>query len=67
MYVCLCKGITDHQIRNAVEDGARNMHQMRNALGVSTQCGMCAGQVKSIMNESLKEEELPNNLFYQLA
>ncbi len=41
MYVCLCKGITDSQIRAAIEDGASSVREVRNSLGVASQCGKC--------------------------
>ncbi|MFT6276087.1 MAG: bacterioferritin-associated ferredoxin, partial [Halioglobus sp.] len=41
MYVCICKGITDTQIRAAVEDGASSLREVRNTLGVASQCGKC--------------------------
>ena len=51
MYVCICKGITDSQIRNAVDNGAQTMHDLRTSLGVSTQCGKCANLTKQIARE----------------
>ena len=32
MYVCLCKGITDTQIRAAVADGASSLREVHNTL-----------------------------------
>lgn len=59
MYVCICKGITDTDIRNAVADGANDMRSVRNQLGVSTQCGQCSCQAKSVFREAVAE--LNNN------
>jgi len=39
MYVCICKGITDTQIRAAVQDGASSLSDLRNTLGGGRQCG----------------------------
>ncbi len=61
MFVCLCKGITDNDIRDAVMDGANNMRQVRAKLGVSTQCGQCACMAKSIVNEALDDMTANNN------
>ena len=50
MYVCLCKGITDGQIRAAVADGAANLKQVSHRLGVARQCGKCACLAKSVID-----------------
>ena len=51
MYVCLCKGVTDTQIRDAVTDGACSMRDLRERLDVASQCGKCGRDCKSIINE----------------
>lgn len=53
MYVCLCKGITDTQIRAAVQDGASSMQELRNTLGIASQCGKCGILARDIVRDSL--------------
>ncbi len=53
MFVCICKGITDTQIRAAVQDGARSIREVRNHLGVASQCGKCGVLARDIVRESL--------------
>jgi len=53
MYVCLCKGITDTQIRAAVQDGASSIQELRNTLGVASQCGKCGILARDIVRDSL--------------
>lgn len=53
MYVCLCKGITDTQITDAVAGGATSLRQVRKALGVASQCGKCGVLTQEIINETL--------------
>lgn len=53
MYVCICKGITDHQIRQAVDEGASSFQQVRNTLGVASKCGSCEELARSIVDEAL--------------
>ncbi len=68
MYVCLCKGVTDSQIREAVSSGASNLRQVRRQLGVASQCGKCACLANEIVNDSLKNHLVDDNdLFFQLA
>ncbi|MFZ2290010.1 MAG: bacterioferritin-associated ferredoxin [Halopseudomonas yangmingensis] len=52
MYVCLCKGVTDSQIRAAIHNGADSMRELRDALEVGTQCGKCARTCKSLLKDS---------------
>lgn len=42
MYVCLCQGVTDNQIRDAIYEGCCSYREVREATGVGTQCGKCA-------------------------
>ncbi len=69
MYVCLCKGITDRQIKAAIDDGVCSMGQLRKTLGVATQCGKCAVSARELLAESKAEAALINGLpqFYALA
>ncbi len=69
MYVCLCKGITDDHIRDAVYGGATTLRQVRKQLGAMTQCGKCAMLTKEIVEETLDQQNLESEepLFYALA
>lgn len=51
MYVCLCNAVTDHQIRECVNDGACSMRDLRQRLGVASQCGKCAGCAHQLLRE----------------
>jgi len=67
MYVCLCKGITDSQIRAAIEDGANSFKEVRNTLGVASQCGKCGILTREILRESLLDNAQEQDLFYALS
>lgn len=56
MFVCLCKSVTDHQIRDAVEEGVASFDAMQQRLEVSTVCGSCTCEVKQIIQGKLKTE-----------
>jgi bacterioferritin-associated ferredoxin len=51
MYVCLCKGITDKDIRNAAK-GASSSREILKNLGVATDCGICLEDAIKIYTES---------------
>jgi bacterioferritin-associated ferredoxin len=68
MYVCICKGITDTQIRAAVEDGASSLRDVHNTLGVASQCGKCGILTRDIVRESLGElADSSEQLFYAVS
>ncbi|MGE4535265.1 MULTISPECIES: (2Fe-2S)-binding protein [Halomonas] len=56
MYVCICKGVSDHRIRQAVEEGARSWREVQAETGCGTQCGKCACVGKSLTREAVREE-----------
>lgn len=69
MYVCICKGVTDHQIKDAVYHGARSVGHLRKALGVASQCGKCRCLAQEIISETQCEpkEAFPSPQFYKVA
>lgn len=68
MYVCICKGITDTQIRAAVQDGASSLRDVRNTLGVASQCGKCSMLTRDIVRESLQDDVAGSEqLFYAVS
>jgi bacterioferritin-associated ferredoxin len=54
VYICICHGITDHQIRSCVKEGARSLCDLSGRLGVATQCGSCASSAMHILDETLE-------------
>lgn len=62
MYVCVCKAVTDGQIKEAAAQGCCSMRDLRNEFGVATQCGRCAITAKEVLNEALFElaREIPS-------
>lgn len=58
MYVCICRAVTDRQIRAAAEAGVRTMRDLRKALGVCSDCGKCGPCAKDLL-EAAKQEPHP--------
>jgi bacterioferritin-associated ferredoxin len=67
MYVCLCKAVTDDQIRQAVENGATHFRQVRQELGLASQCGKCGILARDVFNESLERTICEEQLFYAVS
>ena len=51
MYVCVCQAVTDRQIREAAESGARSLRDLRRDLGVTRDCGRCASCAHQCLRE----------------
>ena len=52
MYVCICKSVTDKQIRRAAARGVDNLYELRDDLGVASGCGSCASTAQEILDET---------------
>ncbi len=52
MYVCVCRAVTDRQIREAAAEGVRTMRELRLKLGVCSACGKCGECAKEILDSA---------------
>ena len=55
MYVCLCKAITDREIREAANNGLRDVEALGESLGVGAGCGTCRETAQAVIDEQLAE------------
>ena len=55
MIVCVCKRISDFQIRHAVQEGCHTMEQLRDELGVASQCGRCSDCALEVVVDELQK------------
>lgn len=53
MYVCLCYGVTETEILEAVQDGVCSLPELREQLGVSAGCGKCTDCALDVLKQSL--------------
>jgi bacterioferritin-associated ferredoxin len=51
MYICLCNGVTEHQIRACAAEGACTLRELQHCLGVGAGCGRCAQAAKQLLDE----------------
>ena len=49
MIVCVCRRVSDQQIRQAAADGAVSLECLQFELGVATQCGRCADCASKVL------------------
>ncbi|HEX4025305.1 MAG TPA: (2Fe-2S)-binding protein [Steroidobacteraceae bacterium] len=55
MYVCVCQGITDRQIRRVVEQGACSLGEVQMKLPVGGCCGRCEGAARELIREQVEQ------------
>lgn len=55
MYVCVCHGITDRQIRRAVDQGAASLSELQMQLPVGGCCGRCESTAREVIRERVEE------------
>ncbi|MDB2374699.1 (2Fe-2S)-binding protein [Gammaproteobacteria bacterium] len=51
MYVCICRQVTDNQIRETCKSGCGSFSDLRAQLGVASECGRCSKLARSIVKE----------------
>lgn len=49
MYVCLCHGVTDHQVKALAATGTRSAAQVYQHFGVKPKCGKCVSYVRDML------------------
>lgn len=54
MYVCICKGITERDIHQAVEQGISSLEKLSEVTAVSKDCGCCADYACKVLQEAMK-------------
>ena len=59
MYICICNGITDREIRECAEAGLCSMRDLECSLGVGINCGRCRDAAAEILQELLPPPALP--------
>jgi len=52
MYVCLCNGITDRDVRECARRGCGTLDELAAKLGVGAGCGRCRCVAKEILDEA---------------
>ena len=65
MYVCVCKAVTDRQVREAVAQGARSLRDLRRDLGIIDECGRCAGCARQCLESSAPPPAMTRDMALQ--
>jgi len=53
MYVCLCQGIRDRELQQAVEQGASSFEELQAITGVASCCRTCEPTAREFLDTAL--------------
>jgi bacterioferritin-associated ferredoxin len=62
MYVCICNGVTDKDIRQAAEAGCKSMAELTMRTGCGATCGTCLDMAAELLGAAQprdKDFDLP--------
>jgi bacterioferritin-associated ferredoxin len=59
MYVCICNGVTERDIRQAAEAGCRSLPELTMRTGAGANCGSCLDMATQVLDEARGMRELP--------
>ncbi|MEE7548176.1 bacterioferritin-associated ferredoxin [Xanthomonas sp. Kuri4-1] len=60
MYVCICNGVTDHQIREAAAHGCSSVAELTMRTGCGSNCGSCLDMAADLLAQArVREFPLP--------
>ena len=66
MFVCLCFGVTDTEIVDAVRQGHDTVSKINRELGAAGCCGSCSGTIEALIDRQQKAEK-QEEILYQAA
>ena len=60
MYVCICNGVTDRDIRQAADAGCRSLAELTMRTGCGATCGTCLDMAAQLLQEARgAREQIP--------
>ena len=59
MFVCLCMGVTSHDVDEVVANGATTSKQIAEACGAGGDCGRCRRTLRAIIAVPSRSQRLP--------
>ena len=59
MYVCICNGVTDHQIREAAANGCTSVSELTMRTGCGSNCGSCLDMAAGLLEQAHASRDPP--------
>ena len=63
MIICVCKSVSDREIKATIETGVTSLEGLQCSLGVATQCGSCSCDVKEILQKAQGKKSKQRKVF----
>ena len=60
MYVCVCHGISETRLQQAILEGAQSFEQLQSCTGVATCCGACEPCAREMLDSRKLDSEKPS-------
>lgn len=54
MTICLCNGLTDAQVAEAIRQGARRPREIQARCGCGARCGRCAADLRAALRDAAR-------------
>jgi bacterioferritin-associated ferredoxin len=54
MFVCVCHGVSDHEVRHAIAAGAETREEVTRACRAGGDCGSCHGHIEDMIEDHLE-------------
>lgn len=67
VYVCVCYGITDHQIREVAQAGCRSVAELTMRTGAGSNCGSCLETASQLLDQVHHAKTVPLPVLSQAA
>lgn len=67
MYICLCRSVSDRQVRSAIAQGARSLRDIARETGLGSCCGKCVPETRGLLAEALSEQPVPLSMLGSIA
>ncbi len=52
--ICHCMNVSVSDIKDAIDNGATNIEEVKEATSASTACGVCTSNLKEVVDDLLK-------------
>ena len=59
MFICHCRAVTDHELRDAIAAGARTLEDLGKCCGAGVRCGGCWPALYELLDEATDPSERP--------
>ena len=56
MIVCVCEGVSDREIREAIDNGSKTLQEIGRSCRAGTDCATCCMTIRQMLNDNRPRE-----------